>query len=128
VGLGRRLDTGDLGLAQVEVALEPGGCADQQVARGGVAVVGDGVHGVAGREGDAARARGDDVPAELQGQGAVEDVPGLVESVVVQRRAGPPCGHGVLHQADVPRGLLAAQPDVEGGRSIHHGNVRHLRV
>ena len=63
----------------------------------------------AGSEGKTARGRGGQLFTELKGELTLEHVEGLVERVVVQRRALPACGHSVLDQGDRAAGLLASQ-------------------
>jgi hypothetical protein len=70
------------------VALEAWGRADEHVARGGVAVIGERVGHVARDEGELAGALGGDRLVDLEGQLALEQVEGLVEVVPVQRGAG----------------------------------------
>ena len=84
----RRVDPGRLGGDARPVALEARGRADQHVARGRVAVVGERVRHAARGEGELARALGDDGIVDLEDQLALEYVEGLVEVVRVQWGAG----------------------------------------
>ena len=66
----------------------PGRCADEHVARGHVAVIGERMGHVARGEGDFARTLGHECVLDLEEQLALEHVEGLVEVVRVQRGAG----------------------------------------
>ena len=86
-----------LGLHAREVTLGPGRGADEQVARLDVAAVGQRMRHVARSERQLARARGDEVVADLERQLALDHVERLVEVVRVQVW---PLGAGRDHDVD----------------------------
>src|SRR4029079_13641421 len=101
------------------VALETGRSADEHVARGCVAVIGQRVGDVAWSERELAGALDRERWLRLEDEFAFEHLKGLVEVVRVQRRRGGlrwdlDLGHGHL-----AAGLLAAQQDV--GTYVWHG-------
>ena len=112
------------------VALEARGRADEHVARGRVAVVGQRVGYVARGEGELARALGDEGVLDLEDQLALEHVEGLVEVVRVQRGAGAVRRDHDLGHGHVAVGLLAAQQDVGGEvrRGWHRLSSFQVRV
>jgi hypothetical protein len=112
-GLWRRIDPGLPSGDAVEVALEAGRGADDQHPCLCAAQVGEGMGDVAGSEGQLSLFPREDLVLELEGKLAFEDVEGLVEAVVVQRRSLRAGGDAVVHHGDLPPALLAAQKDVD---------------
>jgi hypothetical protein len=111
----RRVDALALGRHAGEVALESGRGADDQIAGGSRAQVGEGVRHPARREGDLSRIHSNEVVPKLEGQLPLEDVEGLVEVVVVERRpAEVGRGHALDHR-DLGVCLLASQEDAWPG-------------
>jgi hypothetical protein len=104
----RRLDPSPLGRDARPVALKPRGSADEHVARGRVAVVGQRVRHVARGEGELAGALGRERVLDLEDELAFEYVVDLVEVVGVQRGAGGARRWLDVGYGDLATGLLCA--------------------
>jgi hypothetical protein len=106
------------------VALEARGRADQQVARGRVAVIRERVGYVARGEGGLAGGLGQLRVLDLEEQLASEYVKGLVEVMRVQRGAGAARREDDLGHRHVATGLLAAHQDIADAMALSLFRVR----